>query len=30
MGNPYIYSCGTQVGGLYGKTEKLTRHEKGV
>ena len=26
----YIYSCSTQLGGLYGKNEKLTRCEKGV
>ena len=26
----YIYSCSTQVGGLYGKNEKLTGCEKGV
>ena len=26
----YIYSCSTQVGGIFGKNERLTRCEKGV
>ena len=26
----YIYSCSTQLGGLYGKNEKSTTCEKGV
>ena len=26
----YIYSCSTQVGGLHGKNENLTRCEKGI